>query len=105
MRYPFRKLVIQKSPSVVADQLDQRRHTQRSPDVVDVQHQHGDADQHEHVRNADRDSGHLSLALELHLTHRQHGVGERGDEQPDRQLTWPIPKERLHDPWRKLAHR
>ena len=35
----------------------------------------------------------------------QHGVGERGHEQPDRQLARLVPQERLHDPRRELAHR
>ena len=44
-------------------------------------------------------------SVELHLAHRHHGVGERGHEQPDRQLARLVAQERLHDPRRELPHR
>ena len=47
--------------------------------------------------DTDGDPRHLTVAVELNLAHRQHGVGERGDEQADRQLARLVAEERLHD--------
>jgi hypothetical protein len=90
-------LPVEQPAGLVADELDQGRHPQRAPDVVHVQHQHGDAGQHQDVGDHDRHAGHLTVTVELHFAHRQHGVGKRGHEQADRQLARAIPQERLDD--------
>ena len=72
--------------------------------MVHVEHQHGDADEDEHIGNDDGDAGHLTAVLELDLSHRQDGVGEGGDEEPDGELARPVTEERLHDARRELAH-
>ena len=48
-------------------------------------------------RHDDGDARNLAVAVELHLAHGKHGVGERRHEQTDRQLAWPVAEERLHD--------
>ena len=50
--------------------------------MVHVQHQHGNADEDEHIGDDHGDAGYLTTVLELHLSHRQDGVGEGGDNNP-----------------------
>ncbi len=96
---------IEQTAGVVADELDQRGHPQRSADVIHVQHEHGDACQHQDVADGDGHTGNLTVAFELHFADRDHRMSERRHEQPDRQLARPIAQERLHDPRRELPHR
>ena len=61
--------------------------------------QEGDKDGHARHRRL------LALTRELDLAHREHGVGERADEDADCELARPILQDRAHDPRRELAHR
>ena len=89
------------------DELDQRRHPQRLADVVHIDHQGGDAREHEHVRRRHGDARNPPRAVPAvdHLSRRQHGMDEGRDEQPDRELAGLIAEDPLHDPRRELPHR
>ena len=44
---PGRIDLVDQCPCVLTDQFNERRYTQRLPDVLDVDHEHGDADENE----------------------------------------------------------
>jgi hypothetical protein len=79
--------LIHQLPRRLTDRLDQRRHPQRPPDVVDVEDQHHDAQHDQDEGHHDGETGHRVARFgRRDSAHRQHGVGERRDEDADRQL-------------------
>ena len=74
---------------------------------MDVDDQHRDADEDEHERGQDRDSGDVAgaVAVVRHLAEREDRVHEGRDEETDRELTGLVLEDALHDPRRELAHR
>ena len=63
--------------------------------MVDVEHEHGDAHEHEQIGGQDRHAGDPPVVVERHFAQGQHRVGERGDEQPNRELARLVAEERL----------
>ena len=95
---------IEQLSSVVADELDESRDPQRSADVMDVQHEHDDAHDHQQVRHDDGEPGHCPAVFEPNFSQGQHRMHERGDEQADCDLAGFVAQDPLHDAGRELAH-
>ena len=98
---------IKQRARVLADEFDQRRDSQRLPDVLYVDDEHRDARKNEQERGHDRDAGHVASAVTVvcHLAQGEDRVHERRDEQTNRKLARLVAQDALHDARRKLAHR
>ena len=94
---PFGIDPVEQLAGIRADELDQRRHAQRTTDVVDVQHEHHHADHHEEIGDDDGKARHRPAILEPHLAQGEHRMNERGDEEADRDLARLVAQDRLDD--------
>ena len=94
---PFGIDPVEQLAGIRADELDQRRHAQRTTDVVDVQHEHDHADHHEEIGDDDGEARHRAAILEPHFAQGEHRMNERGDEQADRDLARLVAQDRLDD--------
>ncbi len=102
-----RVAAVDELPAVLADELDERGDPQRLADVLHVDDEHRDADEHEDERRDDRDAGHLTGAVTVvrDLPDGEDRVDERRDEEADRKLARLVAQDALDDPRRELPHR
>jgi hypothetical protein len=70
-------------------------------DVVDIDHEHGDAGENEDVCGEDPDAWYLAgpVTFVRDLTEREDRVDGGGNEQPDCDLTWLVSQDSLGENW------
>jgi hypothetical protein len=82
----------------LADGFDECGDPQRLADVMHIADQ--DHDAHDDQDEGDDDGQPRDRGIgfrRVDLAHRQHGVSERGGEDPDRELAGPVAEDGAHD--------